>query len=305
MDKPFKTYDQLEGILSSRGLVLGSHVDGILEREGYYAVVNGYKDPFLDTEEAGDDAYLPGTSFDEIYSLFVMDRHLRAVLFRYITFAEATLKSVSTYQFCLAHPDDNEAYLKAGCYRRDRNYPELVSGYIHELARIIGRGDRKPKYMRDYLRHYVEDHDNVPLWVVMNNLSLGQAFKFYDFQTEAVRFAVAQRFQALYNQTHHGCRRITHAGLRKSYDRIKDFRNICAHDERLYCARVDKSKSTTFQDVMGDLQTVLSNEQYKSLCTSVTSQLIEVSSRLHTIGLDDILPLMGFASMNELAPKDM
>jgi abortive infection bacteriophage resistance protein len=303
MDKPFKTYDELMGILSSRGLVLGARTEYLLEREGYYPVVNGYKDPFL--SKGHSDQYLEGTRFSEIYTLFVMDRHLRVVLFRYITLAEATLKSLSTYQFCERHQDDNEAYLRVDSYRSDRRYPGYVRKYVEELNRIIGRDpEKRPKYMRPYLKHYVDSHDNVPLWVLMNNLSLGQAFRFYDFQPESLRFDIAQRFQSLYDETHHGHRRITHAKLTKAYDHIKDFRNICAHDERLYCARVDKSQSTYFKDVVDDLQMVLSNDQYKSLCADITEQLIKASSDLHVIGLENVLPMMGYSSMDELAPRD-
>lgn len=38
-------------------------------REGYYSIINGYKEPFLEpaaAEDALDDRYKGGTSFDEI-----------------------------------------------------------------------------------------------------------------------------------------------------------------------------------------------------------------------------------------------
>lgn len=50
MQKPFKTIDEQVGILSSRGLATDERTAGVLEREGYYCVVNGYKGPFIDHE---------------------------------------------------------------------------------------------------------------------------------------------------------------------------------------------------------------------------------------------------------------
>ena len=54
--------------LNRRGLQTDMRTPWILEREGYYSVVNGYKDPFLD-KEAGkrthEDRYLTGTSFND------------------------------------------------------------------------------------------------------------------------------------------------------------------------------------------------------------------------------------------------
>lgn len=299
MDKPFKTYDELIELMGSRGMATDKTTRFILEREGYYAVVNGYKDPFL--ESRNPDRFKDGTHFDELYTLFVMDRHLRNLLFRFITLAEATLKSVCTYRFCEVHPTDNEAYLDPAAYRTDGKFPALVRSYISDLTTLLGRNEaRRPRYMRPYLEHYLKAHDNVPLWVLMNQLSLTQAFKFYSFQPESSRFHISKRFQALHDETHLSKQRITHEKLRRAYDHIKDFRNICAHDERLYCARVDKSLSTRFRNVMTDMQMVLTASQYQKLTSDVTRQLIEVGTRVHTIQREDILLSMGYSSMGEL-----
>ena len=105
------------------------------------------------------------------------------------------------------------------------------------------------KNNKPYLDHYINKHENVPLWVIMNNLDLGQAFRFYDYLPESIRFPIARRFQALYAETHFVPKRITHKDLKNAFDHIKDFRNRCAHDEQLHCARIDKSGSTKFKDV--------------------------------------------------------
>ena len=47
MDKPFKSIDEQIAILESRGLECDNSTRLVLEREGYYPVVNGYKDLFL------------------------------------------------------------------------------------------------------------------------------------------------------------------------------------------------------------------------------------------------------------------
>lgn len=70
--------------------------DHVLRREGYYPIVNGYKDLFLDRKAcltAGDDRYGTGARFDNLYALFLFDRELRELLFSAITRAEAALKA--------------------------------------------------------------------------------------------------------------------------------------------------------------------------------------------------------------------
>lgn len=69
----YKTTDELSKILESRGIELDVDPVPIIQREGYYALINGYKEPFLDKRamqgNAGD-RYIPGTKFSHIYELF-------------------------------------------------------------------------------------------------------------------------------------------------------------------------------------------------------------------------------------------
>ena len=300
MDKPFKTYDELISLMNSRGLKTGDRAMFILEREGYYPVVNGYKSLFIDRAANGE-TYKRGCEFEELYDLFVMDRRLRAVLFRHIALCEGMLKTVSTYRFCEAHPDDNEAYLDERSYRRDRS--RLVASFTHELKRILGRiPEEPPRFTKEYLEHYKANHDNIPLWVTMNSLSLTQAFKFYTNQTEAVRFAIAQDFQRMHRDAFGSrARRITHRSLQDAYDHIKDFRNVCAHDERLYCARVDKSKSTNLRRLLSDMRLVLNAEQCRSLENGITRCLDFASESIHTVSEREIVREMGFESRKEIS----
>ncbi len=51
MDKPFKSIDEQIAILESRGLECDNNTRLVLEREGYYPVINGYKDLFSTSTE--------------------------------------------------------------------------------------------------------------------------------------------------------------------------------------------------------------------------------------------------------------
>lgn len=129
MDKPFKTIEEQVDILESRGVSTDADTAGILEREGYYSVVNGYKDLFLDlgaSKVAGHDVYVEGTSFSDIYRLFTFDRELRLTMFRYFAEAEAVLKTVCAYKISESHQDEPEPYLNPGNYRQDRRHRQLV-----------------------------------------------------------------------------------------------------------------------------------------------------------------------------------
>ena len=64
-DKVFKTYDEQISILENRGMELldkkeCQNAKKVIQRVGYYKLINGYKTPFLNTT-APTETYLPGT----------------------------------------------------------------------------------------------------------------------------------------------------------------------------------------------------------------------------------------------------
>lgn len=233
--------DQVE-LLSRRGLKTDSRTAWVLEREGYYSIINGYKGPFLDTEqtqEAGDDRYRDGTSFNDVYMLYLFDRNLRFLLFRMTTLAEAILKTVCSHEFTRLHSDEKNPYLNIANYAPEGEAHDKAEKLMSKLDRILqGNMDPKRTDRKDYLRHCLEHHDGeVPLWVLANDLTLGQIYWFFQSRRTEIRANIARSFTSLYANSHKHKTEVTSQRLDKIYRRIRDYRNICAHDERLYCAR--------------------------------------------------------------------
>lgn len=292
MQKPFKTIDEQVGILSSRGLATDERTAGVLEREGYYCVVNGYKGPFIDheaTSRAGQDAYRDGAAFDDVHRLFRFDRDLRLVMFRYFAQAEAVLKTTCARVTASRHRSEPEFYLERSSYRSDAMYDDRVARFIADLRKIAHRPPyEKRPFKREYIKRYVRDHGELPIWVLTNFLMLGQAFKLFEYQPEDVRNEIARAFSDLYGETHAAAINISPRKLRLAYDHIKDFRNICAHDERLYCARVSPSSDISFAAMLDDMELVLTREEHKRMLGDVlllvTGLVADLDSR-HAIAV--------------------
>lgn len=84
-EKVFKTHSELIDLLSQRGMVFSSpRSKGIakktLQREGYYNLINGYKDMFLTSSDA--ENFLPGTTIEEFVALYNFDRDLREIFLK-------------------------------------------------------------------------------------------------------------------------------------------------------------------------------------------------------------------------------
>lgn len=229
MYRPFMAVESQVQQLNRRGLQTDMRTLWILEREGYYSVVNGYKDPFLD-KEAGkrthEDRYLTGTSFNDLYALFVFDRNLRFLLFRMTTLSEAILKTICSYEFTKENADEKNPYLNIANYAETGKAHDKAVLLIPKLEKIISL-NRNPRFpdRKEYLRHCLEEYEGeVPLWVLCNDLTIGQIYWFFQAQGSVVRGNIARSFTALYKDSHRHGEEITSIQLDKIYRRIKDFR---------------------------------------------------------------------------------
>lgn len=298
LHKPFKTIDEQIEILNARGLQTDNDTRYTLEREGYYPVINGYKDFFLDNEATvknGNDVYLSGVTFNDVYRLFSFDRDLRTTFMRYFAMAEAALKTVCAYKFTEAHAGEKNPYMNIANYRAKYQKKGKAPDLIGEFGKAIGHDRESDQWRKKtYLRHYVEDHDGeVPLWVLMNFATLGQAFRFYCFMEEGMQNEVAKVFSGLYEDSYGIPKRIYPKMLRMAFDHIKDFRNICAHDERLYCAKVTPSSDTPIAKAIDDLELVIPKEQHERLKEEVRALVGSLVSDIAYFD-DGFVKSMGF-----------
>jgi len=241
MNKSFRSIDEQVEILHLRGISTTAETRTILLREGYYAVVNGYKLPFIDeaaTKAAGDDRFLPGTSFDDIYALFCFDRDLRALVFRHLMTIEAMMRSVLSYSFCEAHRG-TEDYLHRSCYTSAREYLRDEESFEGDLDWMINtlehhargvEGDASVTDVR--VSHYRRQYDGVPLWVLFNELTFGNLKYFYALLRKSEQNMACSRIWEACGHT--GSSPISRRGMLLDLDEMVAVRNICAHEERLY-----------------------------------------------------------------------
>lgn len=278
MGKPFLTIDQQVALLESRGVSTDGSTGPVLLREGYYSIVNGYKDPFIDSEKttlAKDDRFIEGTSFSAIYDLFAFDRELRGITFRYLIKAEAAARTAIAYCFSEAHSDPND-YLSVSNFCTEEEYKRMgnnPSRYSQEIAGLINVLSARASNSRTgFIEHYRNAYGAVPLWVLANDLTFGNLEHFYNLMKPSEQRAFCK---ALAKSTGRlGGSRLGHfdvADARVSLEVLVKFRNICAHDERLYCARVGGRKAISYGKMVWKLERFLTDEDFHSFLTEFLS----------------------------------
>lgn len=316
--KEHKTFDQQLRILRDRGMTVpkNGQPKRFLEQENYYNVVNGYKDLFLKRDANNrpitPEQYIAGTHFRELQNLFLFDRELRILFLKYLLIFENSIKTTIAYEFSKKYPRKN-AYLDLSNFVDDK--PKKVLQQISILTKTIH--DKVDK--SDSVKHYIEKHGEVPLWVLVNFLTIGNMAHFYSILTDSLKNRISKFYSDKYNKHYKPSSRLTMTAsdMESALKVVNLIRNICAHDERLYNVNLKKVRIANIADyhqvanynnkrlivTILFLKTVLDKKHYQSFHRQLNSVFSKYRQEFHTVSFDSILDIMGIdeAELDKLA----
>ena len=94
--KVFKSISEQVEILREKGLVIEDeeYAKSVLLRENYFFLM-GYRHSFLKQDASR--KFIDGTSFNELYALFLFDRAFRNIIFKNLLIVENNYKSIFSY----------------------------------------------------------------------------------------------------------------------------------------------------------------------------------------------------------------
>ena len=216
--KPFLNYqDQINNLITKKGLTINvpSFAEKKLQEIRYYALIDGYKSIFYDYTTR---TYLPGTTFEDIVNLYNFDEELRLLVFKYICHIEQRIRSQISYYFCDKYSSSQNDYLNPNHY----NYSKRNMGGINKLVQILTY-NANDSSAHDYIIYQRRKYQNVPLWAVVNTLTIGQISKMYSYMQSDIQSKISHCYEG-----------VNERELRQHLKVITDFRNVCAHNERLY-----------------------------------------------------------------------
>ena len=292
-EKIFRDTRMQIGILKSRGVIIKNKriAKQLIRNTNYYNLINGYKEPFLQPNTSYE-KYFPGTTFEEIYALYEFDRKLRIITLEYILEIEKQVKSLIACCFSKVHGNKN--YLKL------ENFDTLDQKKYGQVCNLLSSLYKKISLNIDKdlsVSHYVSGKNYIPLWVLVNTLSMGDISKFYSNMVQRERNDVARRLK--WGVKEHQ--------LASCLFFLSTIRNRCAHDERLYsylsyvnlCNNKyfhyfhKTSNTNSYFAVMVAFKMLLSTQRYQTYHKQIESLFNELSSQLSTISIKKIRGKMG------------
>ncbi len=229
--KDFYTYEQQIEKLKNDGLIIPDEnfAKSFLKSEGYYNVINGYSPNFKHNNK-----FYKETTFDDVCSLYAFDKELRSMIYKYTSSIETHIKALIGHEFSRAHGVDEKLYLQPECFSEKKSNADNISELISTCNTTIQDAlNKKSNKYREYIDHNYKEHNHVPLWVLIRALSFGTTSIFYKNMKDEEKEIIAQNYK------------ITAAQLANILEVVVSYRNIVAHGERTFCAKLPKTRLST------------------------------------------------------------
>ncbi len=226
MGKPFKTIDQQIELLEKRNLKFKDKEKAkeILLRNNYYNLINNFSKFMIN----GFNNYEDNTYFENILIVHDLDRELKKILFEYLTEIESIFKAMLIYEYCKEYQEEY-AFLNIRNY--DKNNLSSAFSVISTYTNIINfySNDKKA----NAIKHYISNHNDVPLWVLSSFLTLGQSIYFYNTLTPTLKYTIVKNHINNNLSTENKIIRLDVAVFSSILENIRQIRNVVAHNNRL------------------------------------------------------------------------
>ncbi len=298
--KQFKTLEEQIEILKHKGLVINdeSYAKEVLLRENYF-FLSGYRHVFMDPHDPK--RYIEGTTFEELYSLFLFDRQFRNIIFKHLLILENNLKSIISYRLSKKYGYKEHDYLKPKNFDTSPEKSRQVNDLLKKMKRQIHVNGRQ----HSATMHYLSNYGYIPLWVLVKVLSFGIVSELYAILRIDDRIAIADIYKMDINT------------LSTYLPILSNYRNLCAHEDILYENKTQKIIGNTVYHSLLNIEKVDGeyvcgkNDLYALIIiikqmlkdSEITNMIIEIEHainnldyNLHTIPISKVLDRMGFPS---------
>ena len=226
--KVFKTIDEQISILESKGLEIPEKEFAkiVLLKENYF-FLSGYRHIFQ--KQNKDSKFLPGTTFNELYTMFLFDRKIRNIFFKNILVVENNIKSLISYQLSKKYGFKERDYLNPNNFTKDPMRERQVSDIIEKMKRQIRVNGQK----HSATIHYLSNYGYIPLWILVKVLSFGITSELYTILKSEDQDEIASFYK------------LDSSSLSIFLTMLANYRNLCAHEDILFDHRTQKSLFTS------------------------------------------------------------
>ena len=298
MKKTFKNLDEQIQILESKGLKINDYEKAkeILFKENYF-FISGYR--HLITEPLNNNKFVPNSTFDELYAIFIFDRRLRNIMFKNILIIENNIKSIISYQLSKKYGYREKDYLNPKHFRQENFKLSQVNDILNKMKRQIRLNSKQHRATS----HYISNYGYIPMWVSVKVLSFGIISELYSILKEVDQEEIASYYK------------IDAKELNIYLSILANYRNLCAHEDILYDHVTQRSIPNTkyhqilnipkqedeyiygkndFYAVVIILRQLLSEREFRDLINEISYEMDILDEKIDSVETKAILNKIGF-----------
>ncbi len=296
-NKTFKTLDEQIEIMKSKGLNIidVDKAKNILFRENYF-FINGYRQLLM---YPGEKKFIKGSTFDELYGIFVFDRKIRNIFFKYILIIENNVKSIMSYYLSKKYGYKEKEYLKDENFIDDPSRIKQVHDVISKMKRQIRINGSQHRATA----HYVYNYGYIPLWVLVKVLSFGIVAELYGILKDDDKASIANVYE------------VDTETFLIFLSLLANFRNICAHEDIFFDHRTGRkipdNKFHKLLDIDTDedgyifgkndlyalvliMKYMLSETEFRDLIHEINYELDVLNGKVNSVSIVEVLKKIGF-----------
>lgn len=297
-NKVFKNLDEQIEILKSKDLIIDDieYTKEILLRENYFFIM-GYRHLFVRRDSSR--KFLPGTTFDEIYSLFVFDRMFRNIIFKNILIVENNYKSIFSYVLSKSYGYKERDYLNVKNFDDDKSRARQINDLLRKVKRQFSVNGRQ----HGATSHYMENYGYIPLWIGVKVISFGLMSEMFSILKPIDKASIASVYH------------IEPDEMEMYLPILANYRNLCAHEDIVFNHFTQRViPDTKYHSMLGIdktnneyiygkndifaliiiLKRLLSKEDFKMMMNEINYEFDRLCGKIQTIKIEDVIDSMGF-----------
>lgn len=193
---------------------------------GYSNIIKSYREPY--TVSINEKIqYRAGVTFDQIFSLYFLDKQLRTAVFASMLDLEECFKSIVADIIAANFGIEPDSYLEFRKYRdkKKRNKNFSLKNILNTLRALLNT-DKNP------IAHYRDVHKVVPPWILFKSAYFSTIVNLVHYLPTELQYEIAARMLStnLLDENNVDSREF----LKDSLSIFLEYRNLAAHGGRIY-----------------------------------------------------------------------
>lgn len=232
-ESPFKTIDEQIDILKQRNLnfIDKENCKKKLLEYGYYEIVNGFKDFLLESKNP--DKFNDNETFEHLFAIYELDKHIQQGVLRATLEVELLLKTALSYTIAKRYGEKESQYIVKTNYKLGKEYIGKNGEKFYSIDNIFEKFKKILEDDSNPFKHYRDEYNNIPPWIMMKGFSFGNCIHFLKLQKADVKNEIISILTGIpkdFIENNEDFKKFVISVLNLAYR----FRNRSAHCSRIY-----------------------------------------------------------------------